>query len=872
MGSRMTAAQELRNTDVDASWPNKVIDLSLANTTPNALMDLEQPESSICTTGDMRVVENLSVPEATKNNIGEKAPIIHITVLDYELSQIPQAFRYCVPRKNSPPSMPSNLSHSCNVFSHKEKDGCEVKSRKTESVLKPGTCTKMSQDFIILGKSSIQHQSNKTKNQISCIQGQSYEDAGISLKLQKKQSQKEKCHFDQRNQKPPKQVLPCISKSSVSLGKTITPVSVRQAQSTLDIKDLNYSDMFKEILSNDKGPGIYEMFGTPVYSREPTGHENGCCRNVRSAPARRLRAIKPKSNHLSEKKNRARNTQRRTYPKPHKNPPGIKQKHKDLMPREASELEDSSQEQGEGIGTSSTDGQINTSRNSTTFYEDDAQQLPVSTELTQSGKPNEVIPISHLAAIEETSLEHSSDVGDHCIPRVFVSSFQELLWPQVKDHAKYASFLSSARERNENKNLKNSKCLKHRITEALNCHVNQDLCSEDNQEVPSTFPLPERVPSSPRQNLQHGNVNLANASAKWTCHSTSPFPQTCENILSCTNSEEIAEDLLCCLAAQLLSLDDAEASDSRAVMKNENGEAQKGYTGNKEATATNNANNKNCCPTILESNGENRFCSAIIFSESSLTNEDPIMWTKGEILGKGAYGTVYCGLTSQGQLIAVKQVALDSCDQAETEKGYQKLQEEVEILKTLKHINIVGYLGTCLKDNIVSIFMEFVPGGSISSIIHRFGPLPEIVFCKYTRQILHGVAYLHENHVVHRDIKGNNVMLMPNGVIKLIDFGCAKRLACVSLTDTHSDPLKSVHGTPYWMAPEVINESGYGRKSDVWSIGCTVFEMATGKPPLASMDRIAAMFYIGAHRGLMPPIPSHCSRKAADFVHVCLTR
>uniref|UniRef100_A0A8C7ES21 Protein kinase domain-containing protein n=1 Tax=Neovison vison TaxID=452646 RepID=A0A8C7ES21_NEOVI len=83
-----------------------------------------------------------------------------------------------------------------------------------------------------------------------------------------------------------------------------------------------------------------------------------------------------------------------------------------------------------------------------------------------------------------------------------------------------------------------------------------------------------------------------------------------------------------------------------------------------------------------------------------------------------------------------------------------------------------------------------------------------------------------------------------------------------------SDMLKSMHGTPYWMAPEVINESGYGRKSDIWSIGCTVFEMATGKPPLASMDRMAAMFYIGAHRGLMPPLPEHFSENAADFVRV----
>ncbi|XP_054579243.1 mitogen-activated protein kinase kinase kinase 19 isoform X3 [Eptesicus fuscus] len=271
--------------------------------------------------------------------------------------------------------------------------------------------------------------------------------------------------------------------------------------------------------------------------------------------------------------------------------------------------------------------------------------------------------------------------------------------------------------------------------------------------------------------------------------------------------------------------------------------------------------------------GEEKFLhEKKIFSENSLKYEEAILWTKGEILGKGAYGTVYCGLTSQGELIAVKQVALDISDKLSTEREYRKLQEEVDLLKALKHVNIVTYLGTCLEKNTVSIFMEFVPGGSISSIINRFGPLPEMVFCKYTEQILQGVAYLHENCVVHRDIKGNNVMLMPTGIIKLIDFGCAKRLAWAGVNGTHSDMLKSMHGTPYWMAPEVINESGYGRKSDIWSVGCTVFEMATGKPPLASMDRVAAMFYIGAHRGLMPPLPEHFSENAADFVRMCLTR
>uniref|UniRef100_A0A3Q0S4I0 Mitogen-activated protein kinase kinase kinase 19 n=1 Tax=Amphilophus citrinellus TaxID=61819 RepID=A0A3Q0S4I0_AMPCI len=217
---------------------------------------------------------------------------------------------------------------------------------------------------------------------------------------------------------------------------------------------------------------------------------------------------------------------------------------------------------------------------------------------------------------------------------------------------------------------------------------------------------------------------------------------------------------------------------------------------------------------------------------------------------------VYCGLTSQGQLIAVKQVILDSTDTDAAKKEYNRLQGEVELLKTLRHINIVGFLGTSLHQHAVSIFMEF-------------GPLPERVLALYTHQILEGVAYLHVNRVIHRDLKGNNVMLMPTGVIKLIDFGCARRLSCIHHTACNSvDLLKSVHGTPYWMAPEVINETGYGRKSDIWSVGCTVFEMATGKPPLAHMDKMAALFYIGAQRGLMPSLPDHFSENAKDFVRI----
>ncbi|XP_074930563.1 LOW QUALITY PROTEIN: mitogen-activated protein kinase kinase kinase 19 [Archocentrus centrarchus] len=365
-------------------------------------------------------------------------------------------------------------------------------------------------------------------------------------------------------------------------------------------------------------------------------------------------------------------------------------------------------------------------------------------------------------------------------------------------------------------------------------------------------PFPEPVLS---QSPHQPKINTWTSSSSSSQTVTSPVYQ---KFLDEAGDGPLTDDLLQCLAEELISLDERDASIGPLL---ENKEQSNQETSREKAPVMG-------LNTFYEV--ASKGSGAVL--GSGLVLNDTITWTKGDILGRGAYGTVYCGLTSQGQLIAVKQVILDSTDTDAAKKEYNRLQGEVELLKTLRHINIVGFLGTSLHRHVVSIFMEYIPGGSIASIIHRFGPLPERVLALYTHQILEGVAYLHVNRVIHRDLKGNNVMLMPTGVIKLIDFGCARRLSCIHHTACNSvDLLKSVHGTPYWMAPEVINETGYGRKSDIWSVGCTVFEMATGKPPLAHMDKMAALFYIGAQRGLMPSLPDHFSENAKDFVRICLT-
>ena len=180
------------------------------------------------------------------------------------------------------------------------------------------------------------------------------------------------------------------------------------------------------------------------------------------------------------------------------------------------------------------------------------------------------------------------------------------------------------------------------------------------------------------------------------------------------------------------------------------------------------------------------------------------------------------------------------------------------------------------REEFLTIFMEYVPGGSIASLLRRFGRFNETLVRLYTRQILTGLAYLHAHAVVHRDIKGGNVLVDRSGVCKLSDFGASTSLADLEHNSAAAAAAaagpKSLAGTPAFMAPEVIKQTGYGRKSDIWSVGCTVIEMATGKSPWAHYDNpVAAMFAIAVANEL-PPLPSDLSADGADFLAACFRR
>ncbi|KAJ2158146.1 Protein kinase of the Mitotic Exit Network [Coemansia sp. RSA 552] len=228
----------------------------------------------------------------------------------------------------------------------------------------------------------------------------------------------------------------------------------------------------------------------------------------------------------------------------------------------------------------------------------------------------------------------------------------------------------------------------------------------------------------------------------------------------------------------------------------------------------------------------------------------------GDIIGKGAAGSVYRGLNLRtGEVVAVKQIRTEGfSSSAEIEAARQ----EIDVLRDLRHRNIVKYIGYEQSEHELDIVLEYCEGGSLQNILSKFSKFPENLVGVYVAQILDGLAYLHSNAILHRDIKPGNILLLKEGVVKLADFGVARI----------QNGLNTVVGSPYWIAPEVLLLKGSTAASDIWSLGCTIVQLVSGKAPYQDLPPMTAMFRIGQDEH--PPFPANISALLRDFLSRCL--
>ncbi|GAB4829044.1 hypothetical protein Ancab_018703 [Ancistrocladus abbreviatus] len=248
----------------------------------------------------------------------------------------------------------------------------------------------------------------------------------------------------------------------------------------------------------------------------------------------------------------------------------------------------------------------------------------------------------------------------------------------------------------------------------------------------------------------------------------------------------------------------------------------------------------------------------------SVAREDPS--TKYELLnelGKGSYGAVYKARDIKtSELVAVKVISL-----VEGEEGYEEIRGEIEMLQHCSHPNVVRYFGSYQGEEYLWIVMEYCGGGSVADLMNvTEEPLEESQIAYICRETLKGLAYLHSIFKVHRDIKGGNILLTEQGEVKLGDFGVAAQL-----TRTMSKRNTFI-GTPHWMAPEVIQESRYDGKVDVWALGVSAIEMAEGLPPRSAVHPMRVLFMISIEPAPMLEDKEKWSLVFHDFIAKCLTK
>ncbi|KAF9404450.1 ATP binding [Podila epigama] len=243
-------------------------------------------------------------------------------------------------------------------------------------------------------------------------------------------------------------------------------------------------------------------------------------------------------------------------------------------------------------------------------------------------------------------------------------------------------------------------------------------------------------------------------------------------------------------------------------------------------------------------------------------------WIRGKFIGVGSFARVSLGWHRQlGTFMAVKQVELPVNNSYKEDKQktlVEALEREIDLLKQLHHERIVQYIGSDIEKGHINIFLEYVPGGSIATLLANYGPFSEILVRSFVKQILEGLDYLHECDIIHRDIKGANILVDNKGCIKISDFGISKKVEDHLKSMNVKSSRPSLQGSTFWMAPEVVKQIETTDKADIWSLGCLVVEMFTGTHPFPQFSQMQALFQIGSN--CTPDIPEDISDDAKDFL------
>ncbi|OBW66231.1 MAG: Uncharacterized protein AUREO_037010 [Aureobasidium pullulans] len=231
-----------------------------------------------------------------------------------------------------------------------------------------------------------------------------------------------------------------------------------------------------------------------------------------------------------------------------------------------------------------------------------------------------------------------------------------------------------------------------------------------------------------------------------------------------------------------------------------------------------------------------------------------------EELGSGSFGVVYKAVEkATGDLVAIKHIDLEGSDD-----DIQEIQQEIALLSTCSSEHVTRYKASFVRGVKLWIVMEYLGGGSCLDLL-KSGPINEAQIAIIMRELLLGLDYLHNTGKIHRDIKAANVLLSSSGRVKIADFGVAAQL-----TNIQSQRLTFV-GTPFWMAPEVIQEAGYDFKADIWSLGITAMELANGEPPHSQVHPMKVLFLIPKERA--PRLEGGTwSKEFRDFVALCLNK